>query len=81
MLATLNNLDIVIGDISNAYLNTKPCEKCYVKVTDPLLFGPLAVGRYAQIVCALYGMKSSGAAWRDMLAQILWSRTLFRCQR
>ena len=71
MLSSLNNLDILIGDIGNAYLNAQPREKCYVKITDPFLFGPSAVGRYAQIVRALYGMKSSGAAWRDMLAGVL----------
>ena len=71
MLAALNNLDLLSGDVTNAYLNAKPREKCYVEVTDPLLFGPSAVGKKAQIVRALYGMKSSGAAWRDMISTFL----------
>ena len=71
LLAALNGLDVLSGDIGNAYLNAKPREKCYVIVADSLLFGEDAVGKRAQIVRALYGMKSSGAAWRDMIASYL----------
>ena len=38
---------------------------------DSYLFGPSVVGRIAQIVRALYGMKSSGNAWRLHLSNIL----------
>ena len=71
MLAALNGLEVMVGDIGNAYLNAKPREKCFVTVTDPYLFGPSCIGRSAQIVRALYGMKSSGAAWRDLFASVL----------
>ena len=71
MLAALNGLEVLVGDIGNAYLNAKPREKCYVTITDPFLFGPSSVGQNAQIVRALYGMKSSGAAWRDLFASVL----------
>ena len=71
MLAALNGLDILSGDIGNAYLNAKPRERCHVVITDELLFGPSAVGKTAIIVRALYGMKSSGAAWRDMISSFL----------
>ena len=71
MVAALNGLEILVGDIGNAYLNAKPRERCYVTITDPFLFGPSCVGRQAQIVRALYGMKSSGAAWRDLFASVL----------
>ena len=70
-LAALNDLDILSGDIGNAYLNAQPREKCHVKITDDLLFGPSAIGKTALIVRALYGMKSSGAAWRDTIASFL----------
>ena len=70
-LAALNNLDILSGDIGNAYLNARPREKCHVKITDDLLFGPSAIGKTAIIVRALYGMKSSGAAWRDTISSFL----------
>ena len=71
LLAALNDLDILAGDVGNAYLNARPLEKCYVKVTDPHLFGPSAVGKFALIVRALYGMKSSGNSWRLHYASIL----------
>ena len=71
MLSALNDLDILTGDIGNAYLNAKPREKCHVVITDELIFGESAIGKKAQIVRALYGMKSSGAAWRDMISTYL----------
>ena len=71
LLAALNGLDVLSSDIGNAYLNAKPREKCHVVVTDALLFGEAAIGKKAQIVRALYGMKSSGAAWRDMLSSYI----------
>ena len=70
-LAALNGLDVLSGDIGNAYLNAKPREKCHIIVEDDLLFGPSAIGKKAKIVRALYGMKSSGAAWRDMISSYL----------
>ena len=71
MLAALNNLDVLSGDIGNAYLNAKPLEKCHVTITDDILFGPSARGKTAVISRALYGMKSSGNAWRLHFANIL----------
>lgn len=70
-LAALNNLDVLSADIGNAYLNAKPLEKCHVTVTDDMLFGPAARGRTAIICRALYGMKSSGNAWRLHFANVL----------
>ena len=70
-LAALNNQDILSGDVSNAYLNAKHLETCHVEVKDSYLLGPSVVGRTAQIVRALYGMKSSGNAWRLYLSNIL----------
>ena len=63
--AALNGLEVIVRDIGNANLNTKPRGKCYVAITDPYLFGSSTVGKKAQIVKALYGMKSSGTAWRE----------------
>ena len=70
-LVALNNQDMLSGDVSNAYLNAKPLETCHVEVKDSYLFGPSEVGRTDQIVRALYGMKSSGNAWRLYLSNIL----------
>ena len=78
LLAALNSQDVLSGDIGNAYLNAKPLEKCYVVVRDAYLLGPSAIGNNAMIVRALYGMKSSGNAWRLHLANILRQELNFR---
>ena len=70
-LAALNDKEILSGDVSNAYLNAKPLETCHVAVRDSYLFESSAIGRTAQIVRALYGMKSTGNAWRLHLSNIL----------
>lgn len=62
MLATLNELDIKIVDIDNAYLNTKYEAKVYV-VVGPELFGKQNEGKNAVIVRALYRLRSSGNTW------------------
>jgi Reverse transcriptase (RNA-dependent DNA polymerase) len=68
VLAALNDLDILAADIGNAYLNAYTAEKVYT-ITGPE-FGDEA-GRVAIIVRALYGLKSSGAAWHAFFAQSL----------
>lgn len=68
LAAALNDLDIMSADIENAYL-TAPCrEKCWT------IAGPEFredEGKTFLIVRALYGLKSSGAAFRSHLAGIL----------
>jgi hypothetical protein len=67
-IAALNDLDLMAGDVQNAYINAKTAEKVYT-IAGPE-FGS-DQGRPAVIVRALYGLKSSGARWRDHLAAIL----------
>ena len=68
LLVALNELDIMSGDIENAYL-TAPCrEKCWTRGGTE--FGHDA-GKPFKIVKALYCLKSSGAAFREHLAQVL----------
>ena len=63
-IAALNDLEIVSSDIQNAYL-TAPCaEKVWIECGDE--FGR-DKGRRAIIVRALYGLKSSGAAFVNHL--------------
>ena len=69
LIAALNDLDIEAADIGNAYLNAPPREKVYIKCGPE--FGPEFEGRYAVIVRALYGLKSSASSWRSFLAQVL----------
>jgi hypothetical protein len=68
-IAALNDLDILAGDVQNAYLNAPTKERCYT--TAGLEFGPDNKGRPVLIVRALYGLKSSGARWRDHMAATL----------
>jgi hypothetical protein len=68
-LAALNGLDILAADIQNAYLSAPTEERLYV--VAGLEFPPDLGGRPAKIVRALYGMKSSGARFRDHLAASL----------
>ncbi|EEC42861.1 predicted protein [Phaeodactylum tricornutum CCAP 1055/1] len=68
LLASLNNLDLVSVDIGNAYVNADCREKVYA------IAGPEFEefeGRTVIIAKALYGLKSSGAAWHSHLAQSL----------
>lgn len=68
LIAVLNGLDIVCGDIQNAYLNAPTSGKVWFKA------GPEwgeHEGKSVLIVRALYGLKSSGQAWRTMLSQSL----------
>jgi len=69
LLAALNGLDILAGDIQNAYLTAPNREKIYTRAG--LEFGQENVGKPYLIVRALYGLKSSGAAFRAHLAKHL----------
>jgi hypothetical protein len=69
LITALNDLDILSADIGNAYLNAYTKEK--VHTTYGPEFGPQHLGRIAIIQRALYGLKSSGAAWRAHFAGTL----------
>jgi len=69
LLAALNDVDLLATDIGNAYLNAPAREKVYTTAGPE--FGPELVGKSVLIVRALYGLKSSGAAWRAHLANTL----------
>jgi hypothetical protein len=68
LLAALNDLEIMAADISGAYLNA-PCRERVCIRCGPE-FGEYE-GRWAIIERALYGLKSSGAAWRNHFASTL----------
>jgi hypothetical protein len=68
LIAALNGLDVLSADIGNAYLNAE-CREMIFTVCG-LEFGEEA-GRFAEIVRALYGLKSSGAAWHSHLAETM----------
>ena len=68
-LAALNDCKVLACDIQNAYL-TAPCrEKIWCKAGEE--FGKADRGKTMLVVRALYGLKSSGAAFRAFLAEHL----------
>jgi hypothetical protein len=68
LMAALNNLEVKVGDVLNAYITAPITEKVWT-VLGPE-FGN-DVGKSAIIVRALYGLKSSGAAFRAHLASFM----------
>jgi hypothetical protein len=75
--AALNDLDILAADVQNAYLNAPTTEKVYT--TAGKEFGKDA-GRPVLIVRALYGLKSSGARWRDHISGTLRDGGFMSCK-
>lgn len=69
LIVASNDLDMMTADIGNAYLNTNTKEKVHT-VCGPA-FGQMHLGKTAVIHKALYGLKSSRAAWQSMFAGIL----------
>jgi hypothetical protein len=67
-LAALNDLDVRMADIENAYLTAPITEKVWT-VLGPE-FGDNS-GKSALIVRALYGLKSAGSALRNHLAKCM----------
>jgi len=68
LIATLNDLDIFAADVGNAYLNA-PCQEKIWTIAGKE-FGS-DEGSVMLIVRALYGLKTSGVAWRSTFAQKL----------
>jgi len=61
LVAALNNLDIFVAGIGNAYLNAPCCEKIWTQAGKE--FGS-DEGCIMIITKVLYGLKTSGIAWR-----------------
>ena len=68
LIAGLNDLDVLAGDVTNVYLNASCREKIWFE-------GGVETGedrgKVLIVTRALYGLKSSGAAWRADLAATL----------
>jgi hypothetical protein len=69
LVAALNDLEILSANISGAHLNAPCAEKVYTIAGKE--FGPDKEGRTVVIKRALYGLRSSGKAWRDHMASTL----------
>lgn len=69
-IGELNNLQVVSGDIGNAYLTAFTTEQVCSRAGHE--FSCLGLeGHILIIVRALYGLKSSGARFHDLLADVL----------
>jgi len=69
LIAALNGLDILAADVGNAYLQAPVREK--VHTTAGPEFGLNNVGKTVIVVRAMYGLKSSGAAWHAKFSETL----------
>jgi hypothetical protein len=69
LVAALNDLDIMSADVAGAYLIADCPEKVHIICGQE--FGSEYMGRIAVIKKALYGLRSSGFAWRSLCAQTL----------
>ena len=68
LIAALNNMEILAGDIQNAYLNAPTSEKLYFVAGKEW---KADAGKNIVIIRAVYGLKSSALQWRNHLANIL----------
>ena len=68
LAGALNDIDLMSGDISNAYLNVKTKEKVWFRAGTEFQDNK---GKKVIIVKALYGLPGSGNAWRAALADVL----------
>mmetsp|Transcript_37601 Transcript_37601/g.53010 ORF Transcript_37601/g.53010 Transcript_37601/m.53010 type:complete len:1380 (-) Transcript_37601:246-4385(-) len=76
-IAALNDLQVKAGDILNAYLTAPVSERIWCRCG--LEFGQDA-GRIAIVKRALYGLKSSGASFRNHLADCMRELGYKPCQ-
>ena len=70
LIAALNDLDVSSCDVQNAYINAPTKEKVWFRAGPEL---GEHKGKVVVIVRALYGLKSSGARFREHMANTLWT--------
>ncbi len=75
--ASLNDLEVKVGNVLNAYITAPVMEKVWT-ILGPK-FGHDS-GKSAVIVCALYGLKSAGAAFRASLASFMRQMGFISCK-
>jgi hypothetical protein len=71
VIAKAQNLQILAGNVGNAYLNADTKENVYVRCGPE--FGPELEDRIAIIKKSLYGIKASGAEWHSHFAKTLYA--------
>ena len=78
LIAALNDLDLMACDIGNAYLNAPCREKIWFEAGAEC---GEHKGKVMKLVRALYGLKSSGAAWRAMFSTFIEQNLKFKSTR
>ena len=78
LLAALNDLEVLSADISGAYLNANAGEKVFFIAGKE--FGEGRKGRVVVITRALYGLRSSGKAWRNHMSATLRDHGYASCK-
>jgi Reverse transcriptase (RNA-dependent DNA polymerase) len=74
LIAQANDLDVLVGDIGNAYLYATTKEKIYCRTGQEFeSSGQAKAGQIAVLVMALYGTKSAANRWHAHLADTLRS--------
>ena len=73
-IAAANNLDVMTGDIGNAYLNANTQEKIYTCADAEFeLVGLISEGTFIKVINAIYGLMNSGNIWHTHLSHTLRS--------
>jgi len=67
-MAALNDLEVKVGDVLIAYITTSITKKVWMVLGAEFSSD---AGKSAIIVCALYGLKSAGAAFCAHLASFM----------
>ena len=71
-IAAANNLDVMTGDIGNAYLNANTQEDIYTRArTEFEVVGIMAEGTFMEGIKALYGLPTSSNRWNAHLSHTL----------
>ena len=67
-----NNLEVMTGDIGNAYLNANTKEKIYTRASAEFeVVYIMAEGTLLVVIKALYGLPTSGNRWHAHLSYTL----------
>jgi hypothetical protein len=77
LMTTLNELNVDVGDVLNAYITDPISEKVWTVLGLEL---SIDAGKSAIIVCALYGLKSAGAAFCAHLASFMHQMGYTSCK-
>ena len=78
LLAGLNKMKVLVADIGNAYLNAQCREKVWFEAGEECGEDR---GKVCIVTRALYGLKSSGAAWRDEFSRFIVTVLGFKSTR